>query len=314
MNINVDKLRKVIVEWDEEKEDDDDQEKKDGQEKDDDRGGGIPDFEQDPEWDEEPDGNPVKGDDDDGDGDTPSGGGEIPQPKLKSEVEDLGRYWEDKLKDSLNKNAGNMPGDLLRIIKELLAPRIDWKRELKKFITQLSRKTTDFLPDRRFIGSGQIQWGSKKSKTLIESVVIVCDTSGSMSEAALETAISEASGIMDKLKPKKTYVLWFDSTVYTPVDVLKPSEVAKLKKAYGGGGTIFQAPFEYIEKEILPKGKMGPVLFFTDGYPGNGWPTIDQYNIKSYSSKIIWIITHRNTPAVDVADPDFGTRLDLVHD
>lgn len=247
--------------------------------------------------------------------------GEIPAPKLKDEVmptdaDGLKKYWENALKDAITRNAGNMPGNLKRHLENLMATQLDWRKELKKFMTQLSRKTQDVLPNKRFLGSGQVMWGEQRKKTTFDNMVIICDTSGSMSQSALETAVGEAAGILAQFKPKNTYVLWCDTNVYEPVDKIRPGEVAKLKQAYGGGGTDFRPPFKWIQDNILGKGKMGPVIFFTDGYPmSGGWPQLDQFGLRTYASKVIWVITNRGTVNTDSSiQIPFGQRLDLVHD
>lgn len=263
-------------------------------------------------WNEKPE--PGKG----GDGTGGDGGGM--KPKLVSKkiesAEDLKKFWEDKLEEAKDRHAGDIPGELMRAIEKLLGVKVDWKQELRKMISSLSSKADYFLPNRRFLATGA-QWGSKKRKEAFESLVIIADTSGSVSQKELEQFVSEAMDIMESFKPKETYLLWCDTTVYEPVDVIKKGETWNYRKAYGGGGTSFIPPVAWIEENIIKKGKkLGPVLFFTDGEPNTGpnggWPKETEYSIRSYVNKFFWIILGEGgVPRKHVKVP-FGKRIDLI--
>jgi predicted metal-dependent peptidase len=241
------------------------------------------------------------------------------KPKLVSKKptneEELKEYWKSKLEEAKDRHAGDIPGELMRAIEKLLGVKIDWKKELKKMITSLSSKTDYSMPNRRFL-STSVQWGTKKRNESFDSLVIIADTSGSVSQKELEQFISEAMDIMESFKPKETYLLWCDTTVYEPVDIIKRGESWNYHRAYGGGGTSFIPPVAWIEENIIKKGKkIGPVLFFTDGYPNTGpnggWPKKEEYSIGKYVNKFFWIILGQGSPAKDVKVP-FGRRIDLI--
>ena len=90
-----------------------------------------------------------------------------------------------------------------KIEKLLEGVKVDWKQELRKMMSSLSSKADYFLPNRRFLATGA-QWGSKKKKESFESLVIIADTSGSVSQKELEQFVSEAMDIMESFKPKET--------------------------------------------------------------------------------------------------------------
>ena len=264
-------------------------------------------------WNEKPDPN-------EGGGDGPGRDGQGTKPKLVSKkidtVEDLKKFWEDKLEEAKDRHGGDIPGDLMRAIEKLLGVKVDWKQELRKMVSSLSSKADYFLPNRRFLATGA-QWGSKKKKESFESLVIIADTSGSVSQKELEQFVSEAMDIMESFKPKETFLIWCDTTVYEPVDVIKKGEVWNYRKAYGGGGTSFIPPVVWIEENIIKKGKkLGPVLFFTDGEPNTGpnggWPQETEYSIRNYVNKFFWIILGEGgLPRKHVKVP-FGKRIDLI--
>jgi hypothetical protein len=236
------------------------------------------------------------------------------KPTTADALKDL---WRQQVESAKDRAAGSMPASLLRAIEILLAPKVDWRQNLRKFAQALANRSEYFLPSRRFLGSGSILWGAKKQKATFETLVIIGDTSGSIAPKELEQFVSEAMDIMKMYNPKDTYLIWCDTTVYEPVDVVKKGEPWKVKHAPGGGGTSFIPPFAWIQKNILGKKKMGPVIFFTDGYPNTGpnggWPQIDEYGIKGYSNKVLWVIVGQGMPNTDPSIKiPFGTRIDLV--
>lgn len=237
-----------------------------------------------------------------------------PKPTTADALKDK---WRGLVESAKDRAAGSMPASLLRAIEILLAPKVDWRQNLRKFAQALANRSEYFLPSRRFLGSGSILWGAKKQKATFETLVIIGDTSGSIAPKELEQFVSETVDIMKLYNPKDTYLIWCDTTVYEPVDIVKKGEPWKVKEAPGGGGTSFIPPFAWIQKNILGKKKMGPVIFFTDGYPNTGpnggWPQIEEYGIKGYSNKVLWVIVGKGMPNPDPSIKiPFGTRIDLV--
>jgi hypothetical protein len=266
-------------------------------------------------WDEVPDPN----DDNEG-GDGPVNPVPAGKPKLVSRKpeteEELKKFWKDNVEAAKERHGGSLPGEMMRALEKLLGVKIDWKKELKKMINSLSSKTDYSIPNRRFLSTG-IQWGAKKRQESFDSLVIIADTSGSVSEKELTQFVSEAMDIIESYTPKETYLIWCDSTVYEPVDIIKSGEQWNYKKAPGGGGTSFIPPVVWIEENIIKKGKkLGPVLFFTDGEPNSGpnggWPKKEQYSIQKYVNKFFWIILGEGgAPRKHVKVP-FGRRIDLI--
>lgn len=232
-----------------------------------------------------------------------------------ADVTDLGKEWEKSTKEEMKRSASSIPGGLKVLLDDMFSkPLVNWKRLLKRYVTKMSSRTDYFLPHKRLLGSGDVMWGSKKSFKGFESMIVICDTSGSISDDELNQFVSETFDIMKSFKPKETYLIWCDATVYTPVDVLKGTKDKwKLNKADGRGGTDFRPPFAWIQENILGKKKIGPVIFFTDGYPtGNGgWPELGQYGIDKYKSNVFWVIVSTKRPNEDIKVP-FGTKIDLV--
>jgi predicted metal-dependent peptidase len=263
-------------------------------------------------WDEEGGGGEPKITDDYEDGpdvDTVSGG-KLPGTGPKIE-RDESTSWEDFVKDVYNRNAGSMPGALARLLGDMIRPpKLDWKEKLKKFVSSIGSKLTYKLPNKRFLGSGSIQWGTKKTKSSIDTCVIISDTSGSMTEEEINQHMSEAADIINNLQPKETYIIFCDAQISGPVYLYKRGEKFKVPPPSGGGGTSFVPPFVWIEENIIKKGKkLGPVVYFTDGY--GDFPSEKNHGLPSYKNSVFWVITGKDRPNETINTP-FGQRADLI--
>lgn len=158
------------------------------------------------------------------------------------------------------KQRGMCPASIERMVGDLLAPTIDWKETLRRFMTE--KAPDDFSwarPNRRFIAGG-LYLPSMSSENTGEVVVCV-DTSGSIGEKELREFGGEISAILTELKPTKVHVIYCDAAVNKVVTFGKFDDV-KLE-AVGGGGTDFRPPFTWLEQNgIEPK----CLVYLTDGY------------------------------------------------
>jgi hypothetical protein len=253
----------------------------------------------------------------------PEGDGRAQQPDLEivrkapDTVDDLEDKWRKGAESIRKGGAGSLPGDLLAELGKLVGEnKIDWKGKLDDFISAIATKSKYKLPNKRFLGAGKALWKSTKDKSTFDNLIIIADTSGSISDAELKQFMEETLSIVSEYEPEETYLLFCDTSVYTPVPILRSSEDAwEIHKAPGRGGTDFRPPFAYIEKE-LGDVEIGPVIFFTDGYPtvggpNNGWPDVSDYNISEYADNVLWVIVSQHVANEQIKVP-FGQKLDLV--
>jgi len=250
-----------------------------------------------------------------GEGEGPEGipvpGGEPLPPEITDSKKEGEEAWREDVQRARQRNAGSIPGALVTILEDMFAkPVIDWKILLKRFVNKMAAKVEYFMPNKRFLGSGDILWGSKRTKEGFETLFIIADTSGSIGKNELQQFINETQNIMKEHKPKETYLIWCDATMYLPVDVLKGTgDLWKMREPRGGGGTDFRPPFKWIEENILGKKKIGPIVYFTDGF--GPFPALGDYGTDKYAKNVFWVIISPNRPNNDIQVP-FGTKLDLV--
>ncbi|MCK4694951.1 MAG: hypothetical protein KAT74_04270, partial [Candidatus Cloacimonetes bacterium] len=174
------------------------------------------------------------------------------------------------------KAQGKLPAGLERMIQEALQPKLPWREILARFITENARNDYTWKqPNKRYLYA-DMYLPSLNTPTL-GSIVIIVDTSGSISQKELDIFASELHSILSTYPGTEIKVIYVDAKV-AGVGTLNIYDF-KLQ-AKGGGGTDFKPGFEYIEKEgLMP----ACVIYFTDGYC-DSFPDSPDY-------PVLWILT-----------------------
>lgn len=156
------------------------------------------------------------------------------------------------------KGRGNMPAGLLRIIDELINPKISWLEKLSRWVGEHGKRIdyTYQRPSRRSESVGQYLPSQKKYG--FKDVVVMMDTSGSISHHMLKAGVSEVQGICEDLGIA-VRALVIDAAVHD--DVMCDDAMALVDKLSGGGGSDFTPGFERLRED----GFEGVVVAFTDG-------------------------------------------------
>jgi len=158
------------------------------------------------------------------------------------------------------KQSDKLPGDIERLMNEIMEPQLPWRNILRRFMTE--KANDDFSwrrGNRRFIGE-DLYLPSRESEGSGEMVVVI-DTSGSISDKELSEFGSEILGIVNEVRPSKLHVVYCDARI-AHIDVFSPDDEIEFK-LHGGGGTDFRPPFAWIEETGLePK----CLVYLTDGY------------------------------------------------
>lgn len=162
--------------------------------------------------------------------------------------------------------AGNVPGDIERMLQELTAPKMDWRDVLRTQLeSSLKRDFTFMRPSKR---SGEVIFPGMSRDEQLE-VTIAVDTSGSISVDMLRDFISEVQGIMDQYQDYEVTVMQFDTGVYG-VDKFTADDGRDMSEydLRGGGGTDFDAVWNYMKDHDMEPDQL---VMFTDGYPFGSW-------------------------------------------
>jgi predicted metal-dependent peptidase len=220
----------------------------------------------------------LDGEGDDGEGDDGEGEGEegdkdgkgSGRPKL-TEAEK--KAIRDEIKEAMISaanaaGAGRVPAGVARMIKDLTEPKMDWRQLLRMQIQSIIKSNFSFSrPNRKSQMCGAILPGMMNEDTIDVSCAI--DMSGSISDKQAKDFISEVKGIMEEYKDFKLDIWCFDTAVYN-YEKFTGDNMDDIMdyKVQGGGGTDFDANWEFMKNEdIVPK----KFIMFTDGYPCGSW-------------------------------------------
>lgn len=161
---------------------------------------------------------------------------------------------------SMARMAGNMPGALEKFINEVLNPVVPWQALLREYMTRITPADESWSKrNRRF---SDVYLPARKSEQMGE-IVIIGDTSGSITQDDFNRIGAEVSAIADSVKPERIRVIWADTDV-AGEQVFEMGEPLDLKPM-GGGGTDMRVPLTHAEQ-------YEPVVtvLITDGY--TPWP------------------------------------------
>ena len=132
----------------------------------------------------------------------------------------------------------------------------------------IQEEITDYSftpPDRRFDESPFFLPDFNDKEDIVENILFMIDTSGSMSDDMITAAYSEVKGAIDQFDGKlKGWLGFFDAAIVEPKPFESEDEFKVIKPA-GGGGTDFQIIFEYVYKHMADK-EIASIIILTDGY------------------------------------------------
>ena len=167
-----------------------------------------------------------------------------------------------------SKQAGNVPGGLLRWAEEILNPKVNWRKvlaaELRRAVAEVSG-AVDYSyrrPSRRAAVAGNVVLPALRRP--VPDVAVVCDTSGSMTEDLLAAALAEVEGLMRALgMARQVRVLACDTAVGAAQRVSSARQV----ELVGGGGTDMGTG---IAAAVALRPRPAITVVLTDGY--TPWP------------------------------------------
>ncbi len=230
-------------------------------------------------------------DDGEGDGKKPGNG----RPKLSEEEK---KQIRDEIKEAVlaaanAAGAGNLPGGVKRMIKDLTEPVMNWRELLNQQIESTIK--SDFTwqrPSRRGWHMDAVMPGMLPGNQI--DVVIGIDTSGSITDKDLKVFLSEIKGIMESYDEYRIHVLGWDTEVHNS-EVFTSDNISNIEEFEpgGGGGTDPHCVWSWLEEnQIEPK----KLIMFTD-YCFFGWSPeqVEQY------CDTVWIIKGNRE-----AKPEFG--------
>ena len=182
-----------------------------------------------------------------------------------------------QIKDEIKENmisaaqtagAGNVPGAVARMIKELTEPKMNWREIIRQSVQSSIRSDYTFSrPSRKGQMSGAILPSMDFQDTI--DIAVCIDMSGSIGDAQGKDFLGEIKGIMEEFPDYNIKVWCFDTKVYNEEDFEANDGKDLLDyQLMGGGGTDFMANWTYMkDQDYVPK----KLIMFTDGYAWDSW-------------------------------------------
>ena len=180
-------------------------------------------------------------------------------------------------------------GDAARAIREQVAPKVDWRDVLRRYLSAAAKSDYAWTPpNRRHIARG-LYLPSLRSETL-GPVVVAVDTSGSIDDGTLAAFAAEITAILDEAAPEAIHVVYCDAAV-AGTERFEPGDAIRLTPQ-GGGGTAFRPVFDWIARSDIQ-----PVcaIYLTD-LDGDDFGPAPDY-------PVLWVSTGSTTRAVRRGDP-----------
>ena len=209
----------------------------------------------------------------DGEGSNGGTGDENGKGKAPKISKDDAKAIADEMKNAIiqaaqSAGAGNLPGDIKRMIGELTEPKMDWRQMIR--LSLESNLVSDFTfmrPNRKSQFANVVLPGMKKDQQI--DIAIALDVSGSISVEDSTAFLSEVQGIMDQFESYKIRVWCFDTEV-SGYDEFNDDDGRAITEfeLTGGGGTDFVPNWDFMKsRDFVPD----QFIMFTDGEPWREW-------------------------------------------
>ncbi len=150
--------------------------------------------------------------------------------------------------ETMSKGRGTLPGNLARMVGEILHPPADWREVLQNFVSQIAKGDFSWShPNRRFIHQGLYLPGLRSQE--LGHIVVLVDTSGS-TQPFLELFANELDGVLGAYDCEVT-IIYHDVPV-TKVEEWCSKDGPLKMEAVGGGGTSHVHAFAHIDELERP--------------------------------------------------------------
>lgn len=195
------------------------------------------------------------------------------------------------------KARGKLPEHVKELLDGIFKPKVDWKEQLRQFLTEATPTDYSFArPNRRYIaGEDPMYLPTMMGHDSMESLVFIMDTSGSITMDELKQGLGEVVGAITDVCPKRLIVAYCDAAVqhHDVFDQPGEAEVAASFQRHGRGGTSMPAGLKWATRNF-PNVKAA--IVWTDGETDFG-------DENDYPFPVLWAISNPRITA------DWGTTI-----
>jgi predicted metal-dependent peptidase len=196
----------------------------------------------------------------------------------------------DKVTEALQQGsilAGKEESGLDRAVRDLLAPKINWREVLRDFVMSIcaGKDLSSWRrPNRRHLHNG-IYLPSHFNERA-GRVLVGVDTSGSVDGAMLVAFLAEVASIATTVQPEVVDLLYWDTRVaaHEKYSEGQYDMLAQSTKPKGGGGTSPECVTRHMRETSL---RPDCAIMLTDGHVGGEWGG-------AWPCPVLWCITTKN--------------------
>ena len=126
----------------------------------------------------------------------------------------------DEIKEAMisaaqSTGAGNLPGAIQRMVKELTEPKMNWREIIQQQIMSTIKSDYTFMrPNRKAWHTTAILPGQSNDEMI--DICLALDASGSISDEQCKEFLTEVKNIMDQYKDFRIHLWSFDTKVFNP--------------------------------------------------------------------------------------------------
>jgi predicted metal-dependent peptidase len=222
----------------------------------------------------------------------PEQGDQDSPPPAPMDLDKLDEQWQGRLAAAAQaaRQAGKLSNSMMRLVDELLAPRLPWRALLARYMMNAARDDYSFQRTSRREGEAMMPRLYSQSVR----VVVVLDTSGSINDEELREFLAEVDALKAQVRADVTLHGCDDKLAEGGPWTFAMWETLALPEGLlGGGGTDFRPVFEWLQGG---RGEPDLLVYFTDAE--GRFPETEPH------FPVVWLVKGR-------APVPFGIRIQL---
>ena len=162
---------------------------------------------------------------------------------------------------NLARSKGGVEAELMGIIEDLKAPKVNWRNQLRKFFAPVVTSGYHFRGFNRSMRPMGIKLPTS-AKNGVGEILLNIDTSGSIVDR-VDDFMAEFKDIVTKVKPKKVTVQYFHHEVWR-TEEMDLGRNFQLPPEIKSGGTCFEEPMKIVQDKKRKKPRV--IVWLTDLY------------------------------------------------